>query len=900
MLRNLGIRSKLLALVAIPMVLLLAVSSVVVVSAVGQASKADRVRQLTATLGMLESVVHGLQAERLATGAHMADPTKKTKTRVEKARQAVDLAVAALRPVAADAPLAEVSVEIEESVESSLGRTELLPGIRQAVDANRADPDRVRAFYDGAIRADIELPAVVAAAAHNEAVAVELRAYAALSAAIEDAAVERDLLGAALAAQRLDGVTFRQLAALAESQDSRLGTFRALASPQQERALDQRSVRAAQRKVEQLRPAAAALRSGKPAGTSVAKWRDVAGEHVDQLYGVEEAAIEGISAVAGEQSGQARQRALFVGLLVGLGLAVALLFVMVISRRMIRPLRELTSAAAALREELPRMVDRMQKPGDGPGAALASIEVDSQDEIGELAEAFNAVNAVTVDVAREQAALRASIAEMFVNVARRNQVLLGRQLAFIDRLEEREEDPDVLENLFRLDHLATRMRRNAESLLVLAGIDGSRRLRTAMPLSDVVRTAASEIESFHRVDLSVAVDPPVTGRVALATAHLVAELLENATNFSNPERRVVVRTGFGRKGVEIVITDQGLGMSDEELAEANTRIANPPVTQIAVAERLGFFVVGRLAQRLGAGVVLAHGISCGTVVTITLPAALFVPGSVPAFERPADDASVSEPAASDEQGQEVEEPRRARLFRRTPRTTQAPAPAVRQPAPAVPAQRTAPVLPEPFPTAAAYGDRTPHFGGAPAPATAAPAVPAVPARPAAPAPVLPSPALPAMGVAAVDILPTRPGRRRKGGPGAQVADPRGLAARVATAFGGEEAPAAEVAAPEETGAGEDFASEAHLASAMLTELSRFSAYSPAESAARQDSGPASGLARRQRRAAEETEQPPPAPAVEAERDRSAEKVRGMLGNFRAGVERGRDQSADTDANSQSA
>ena len=259
----------------------------------------------------------------------------------------------------------------------------------------------------------------------------------------------------------------------------------------------------------------------------------------------------------------------------------------------------------------------------GPGVVVEPIPVESNDEIGRLAEAFNTVNEVTLRVAEEQAALRASIAEMFVNVARRNQVLLGRQLAQLDKMEAREEDPDLLKNLFRLDHLATRMRRNAESLLVLAGIDSTRRLRQAMPLSDVIRTAVGEIEAYERVDPSVADDPDVSGRHALPIAHLLAELLENATHFSDPGSRVVVAAAMTGHGVDVTITDYGLGMSDEEIAQANENIAHPPVAEIAVSQRLGLFVVGRIAARLGATASLRKGRSAGTVVTVGLPLDVF-------------------------------------------------------------------------------------------------------------------------------------------------------------------------------------------------------------------------------------------------------------------------------------
>ena len=212
---------------------------------------------------------------------------------------------------------------------------------------------------------------------------------------------------------------------------------------------------------------------------------------------------------------------------------------------------------------------------------------------------------------------------MFVNVARRNQVLLGRQLSQLDKMEAREEDPDVLDSLFKLDHLATRMRRNAESLLVLAGIDSTRRLRSTLPMSDVIRTAVGEIEAFDRIDLSMSEDPDVSGRHALTVAHLLAELLENATHFSNPDTRVVVSASVTGHGVDVTVTDYGLGMSEDEVADANDKIAHPPVAEIAVSQRLGLFVVGRLAARLGATVELRRGRSAGTVVAVALPLSVF-------------------------------------------------------------------------------------------------------------------------------------------------------------------------------------------------------------------------------------------------------------------------------------
>src|SRR5690606_19233143 len=239
--------------------------------------------------------------------------------------------------------------------------------------------------------------------------------------------------------------------------------------------------------------------------------------------------------------------------------------------------------------------DQVAIPGHGPDLKLTTIPVTSRDEIGQLASAFNEVNSTTITVAQEQAALRGSIAEMFVNVARRDQALLNRQLSFIDALERSEEDPKTLADLFRLDHLATRMRRNAESLLVLAGIDTGRRLRDAITLSDVVRTASSEIEHYERVQLDLPVDPLMLGHTGLPAAHLLAELLHNATVFSEPGTPVHVSTGIDRDTVYVTVHDQGLGMTTSELAEANERMRTTSAGDVLGAQRLGLYVVGRIA-----------------------------------------------------------------------------------------------------------------------------------------------------------------------------------------------------------------------------------------------------------------------------------------------------------------
>jgi hypothetical protein len=236
---------------------------------------------------------------------------------------------------------------------------------------------------------------------------------------------------------------------------------------------------------------------------------------------------------------------------------------------------------------------------------------------------------VAVRVAVEQAALRRSIGDMILNLARRSQSLIDRQLELIDELERDAED-DALEQMFKLDHLATRMRRNAENLIVLSGGgDAARRLTQPVPLIDVVRAAMSEVEDYQRVELLPIDDVAVTGHAVADVVHLLAELIENATSFSPPGTRVQIATQQAATGYVLEIEDRGLGMSDQELLDANRRLANPPAIDFAVSRVLGLYVVGRLARRHGVKVQLRHSWYGGVTALAMLPTSLIARPGVP-------------------------------------------------------------------------------------------------------------------------------------------------------------------------------------------------------------------------------------------------------------------------------
>jgi PAS domain S-box-containing protein len=222
----------------------------------------------------------------------------------------------------------------------------------------------------------------------------------------------------------------------------------------------------------------------------------------------------------------------------------------------------------------------------------------------------------------EQAALRQSISDLLHNLARRSQGLVDRQLELIDELERNEVDPDRLQELFRMDHLATRMRRNVENLIVLSGVDQRRRWSESVPLHDVVEAAVAEVEDYSRVQVAGIHSLALVGQAASDVAHLLAELVENATTFSSPTTRVEVSGGPTGNGYVLEIEDHGIGMSDAELAEANRRLAEPLAADVAVSRMMGFHVVGRLAARHGIRVQLRHCWFGGVTALVLLPAVL--------------------------------------------------------------------------------------------------------------------------------------------------------------------------------------------------------------------------------------------------------------------------------------
>jgi signal transduction histidine kinase len=321
---------------------------------------------------------------------------------------------------------------------------------------------------------------------------------------------------------------------------------------------------------------------------------------------------------------QSRQDATRTAYLIA-GMSLLLLIVvfglsMLMARAVARPLRRLTASAdriaRAAEAELQRVAD--DESEHVRPVRLDAVDVAARDEIGDLARAFNRVQSTAARLVERQVVGRRNVAQMFGHVGRRTQNLVGRQLALIDQLERRETDTDRLRELYRLDHMSSRLRRNASSLVVLSGGAGANDHMAPLHLSDVVRLALGEIEDYTRVDVEVPEEMTVLPAVVADLTLLLAELMENATSFSPPHTRVTVTAVESGGGARLAVIDHGLGLSPERIAEENARLTRRERLDLAPSEVLGLFVVGRLARRHGLQVSLSETPDGGVTAIVEL------------------------------------------------------------------------------------------------------------------------------------------------------------------------------------------------------------------------------------------------------------------------------------------
>ncbi|WP_067482011.1 nitrate- and nitrite sensing domain-containing protein [Actinomadura hibisca] len=628
-------RARLFALIAIPTLVAAALAGYRVSVSLDNAESFQRLERL-ATLGERMAVLaHELENERDTRVQFAAGGTRTGLDLAEmSARQrAVDDAAAKVRAAAAQVETGD-STSLRLTVGNVVTRIEVLPALRRL--AGQLPPSVIVDKYTSFITDVNNFHVQVAQNAPRTDLAQNALALSALSRAKDAASRERALVATALWAGRFEQGDLTALEKARTEWESALASFRSASTAEQRQRYDDTVTgpeidRAEYTRVTALyRARASRTLAVRPLGwRNAAEWTRDMSFKVDRTRTVEAGLARTLTERTTALEDDASTAALRDAALALITLILVLLTTVLVARSLVRPLRRLQAGALEVAgSRLPGLVDRLRDPEAAAGGIeVEPIDVDSSDEIGQVARAFDEVHREAVRLAADEAVLRGNINAMFVNLSRRSQSLIERQLRLIEELEQSERDEEQLANLFRLDHLATRMRRNCENLLVLGGQEQVRRRNQPVPLIDVVRASLSEVEQYERVALRVQGDMRVAGPAVNDLVHLLAELVENATTFSSENTKVTVSGQLlSGGGAMLQINDNGVGMSPEELEQANWRLANPPVIDFSAARRMGLFVVGRLAVRHGVRVELRAAQGGGLTAFVVLPDALVAPG----------------------------------------------------------------------------------------------------------------------------------------------------------------------------------------------------------------------------------------------------------------------------------
>ncbi|TDB91781.1 HAMP domain-containing protein [Actinomadura sp. KC216] len=590
-------------------------------------------------------LVTSLQKERRLSLVYLNSPGLQQRQALDTQRAEVDAARTIYRQRAGDASGAGGDF-LERRIKESFGLLDGITAGRNAIDARRADRESAMRPFNALIDSAFRIYNA-AGGVNDEGIAKDSRALNSLTRAKEILSREDAVLAGALAAGRLSSADHAQFIALVGTQ-RHLHQEAAAELPAADLA-DYRRVTesAAYRQVRAMEDRVFQSRPGTPLRLKAEDWR--------RSMEVVQTGLEDVVLNGGERLVE-RAKPVAVGVFVRLALAGGLGLLAVIAsvivsittaRALVRQLERLRSAAWELAEKrLPGVVERLGHGETVDVAAEAPPLEFGTDEIGQVGRAFNAVQETAIRTAVEQAELRRGVRDVLLSLARRTQTLVHRQLTMLDTMERRRDiEVKELEELFKLDHLATRMRRNAENLIVLSGALPARGWRNSVPMVDVVRAAVGEVEDYTRVTVLPFGPVELAGRAVGDLTHLLAELIENAVSFSPPETVVQVGGHMVASGYAIDIEDRGLGMTDDKLDEINARIADPPDFNLQSSVQLGLFVVSRLAERYNVQVSLKRSAYGGTTAVVVIPRELVV-----------EQAPAPLPAATTKNGLEVRRP----------------------------------------------------------------------------------------------------------------------------------------------------------------------------------------------------------------------------------------------------
>ncbi|KUP96050.1 sensor histidine kinase [Thermobifida cellulosilytica] len=643
--RNWRVRSRLVALVVVPTAAALLLGVIRISDSALITFRHERTEAMVILAEEIVQLGNELGHERMLVAAYIADnpnPDRRSDERAVALQEQQKVVDQELNDVRAGAnELGDPGDPVvQDRLESMLEALEKLNGVREEVANTRVTMLPAVTKYRQIIDTLTDFVETLANTTDRSSTLREsIRALSSLGRARDDQSYETALMLHSLIRGSMSGGVREAIENTQARYNNEIRNFRNSATPEQEALLDDNyggldvSRLGTMRLRALLRAEDGRALTGLTDGDGPETYEETALSAMESLAQVESSLATTVRTEATQHKESGRS----LLLLDSLGVLLVLVFVVLttswVARTMVVPLRVLRDSATRIAaKDLPDAIGRMRETNVRPGEVkITPIEIDSADEFGEVARSFDEVHRAALRLASDEAALRTNVNAMFVNLSRRSQSLVERQLRLIERLEQGEQDDERLAELFQLDHLATRMRRNNENLLVLSGQDNTRKWAQPVPLVDVLRAAVSEVEQYARVNVRAPSHVSVLGRPVNDVIHLIAELVENATIFSSQDTQVSV-TAQVMDGGEVVveITDSGIGMPPEEIESANQRLAEPPLIDVAVSRRMGLFVVSRLANRHGIRVRLSAAHNGGITAAVTLPHDLLITPIEPA------------------------------------------------------------------------------------------------------------------------------------------------------------------------------------------------------------------------------------------------------------------------------
>src|SRR6516162_1355030 len=630
-----SIRLRIYFLVAIPLVTMLCLFGYVAYTSVTSWLNLDRAPSLIrATSIPITTFVNVLQAERRAAVVYLSQPSAANLSAYQNAILAtkngeLPFQAAVTSPETRSHATADETAAIGKMLSDVAG----IAKVRGAVTARMLPPlDAFGAYTKVITDQDTVFQAEAGSITDASASSQGLGLIASVNAR-EDMFEQDVVLAGALASGSIspqDRVVF-SLAAGRQQDDTALYT--AMFTPAERAAFgaplstpQMKTLLANLTQVQQGVAGGAALAQMEQQGLTPAAWRELTTAIGNANYqgGLNAATVD--LATVQQLSQNAKNRVKVTAGIGLIGLLLTLIVTILLGRSIVRRLTALSRSARTLAEDqLPSVVARLRRGESVDVAAEAPPLRVGNDEIGQVGQAIDKVRQTALRSAVEEARLRQGINDVFRNLARRNQSLLQRQLTTLDAMERKATDPDVLEDLFKMDHLTTRMRRHAEGLIILSGSPPGRSWSAPVKLIDVIRGAIAEVEDYARVTVASQSKAALAGTAVTDVIHLLAELIENATSLSPPFTQVRVSGETVANGFAIEIEDRGLGMTPARMAELNERLANPQdLLNPANTEQLGLFVVGRLARRHGITVTLRLSPYGGTTAVALIPQRLIV------------------------------------------------------------------------------------------------------------------------------------------------------------------------------------------------------------------------------------------------------------------------------------